>query len=102
MNQAEEGFCELLELNCGVLEGGRSSEYVKKPKRAKIEPKRVKLMRKPKRTKIKTKKAKLIRNLKRAKIGPKRAHIRFCNVGGTRVMVEPTSVNARESTRTRS
>ena len=44
MNQAEGGFCELLELDCGVLEGGQSSEYVKKPKRAKIEPKRAKLM----------------------------------------------------------
>ena len=70
----------------GVLKGGRSSEYEEKHKRAKIESKRVKLMRKP----------------KRAKIGAKRAQIRFCNVGGTQVMVEPTSVEARRSARTRS
>jgi len=60
-----------------MLEGGRSSEYEEKPKRAKIEP-------------------------KQAKIGTKRAQIEFYNVEGTQVMVEPTSVDARESGRTRS
>jgi len=35
----------------GVLEGGRLSEYEKKPKRAEIEPKRAKLMRSPRRLK---------------------------------------------------
>ena len=68
-----------------VLEGDRS-EYEEKAKRAKIKPKMAKLVRKP----------------KRAKIGPKRAQIEFCNVGGTRGMVEPTSVDARGSVRTRS
>ena len=59
---------------------------MRKPKMAKIEPKRTKLMRKP----------------KRAKIGPKRAQIRFCNVERIQVMVEATSVDARGSARTRS
>jgi len=70
----------------GVSEGDRSSEYEEKRKRAKIEPKRAKLMRKSKKTKIE----------------PKRAQVRFCNVGGTGVMVKPTSVDARESVRTQS
>ena len=77
MDQAEEVFVSSSNSTGGVLEGGRSSEYDEKPKRAKIEPKRVKLMRKP-----------------------KKAQIIFHNVGGTRVIVEPTSVNARGSTRT--
>ena len=52
-------------------------------------------MRKPKRVKIELKMAKLMRKLKRAQI-------EFCNVGGIWVTVEPTSVDARGSTRTRS
>jgi len=51
----------------GVLEGGQSSEYEEKPKRTKIEPKRVKLMRKPKKAKIESKRAKLMRKPKRLK-----------------------------------
>ena len=77
----------------GVMEGGRSSEYEEKPNRAKIEPKWAK---------IEPKRAKLMRKLKKTKIGPKRAQIRFCNIEATRVMVEPTLVNARGSARTRS
>ena len=75
-------------LTGGVLEGDRSSEYEEKPKRAK-------LMRKPKKAKIEPKRAKLMRKLKRAQI-------EFCNVGGTRVMKEPTLVDARGSAKTRS
>jgi len=85
----------------GVLEGGGSSEYEEKPKRAKIEPKRASLIRKPKRAKIGSKRTKLMRKLKRAKI-PKRAQIGFYNVRRRWVMVEPTSVDARGSGRTRS
>jgi len=46
-----------------VLEGGRSSEYEEKPKRAKIKPKKAKLMRKTKKAKIEPKWAKLMRKL---------------------------------------
>ena len=49
----------------------------------------------------KPKMAKLMRKPKSAKIGPKKAQIEFCNVGGTRVMVELTLVDARGSARTR-
>ena len=69
-----------------MLERGRSSENKENPKRIKIERKRAKLMRK----------------LKMAKIELKRSQIRFYNVRGIWVMVEPTSVNARGSVRTRS
>ena len=82
----KEVFVSSLNSTGGVLEGVRSSEYEEKFKRAKIEPERAKLMRNP----------------KRAKIEPKKAQIGFCNVGGTRVMVEPTSVDAKGLARTRS
>ena len=74
---------------------------MRNPKRAKIKPKRAKLMRKPKRVKIEPKIAKLMRKLKRDKIRPKRPQIGFCIVGGTQVMMEPASVDTRELARTR-
>ena len=70
----------------GVLEGGRLSDYEEKPKRAKIESKRAKLMRKP----------------KMAKIEPKRGSVGFYNIGGKRVMVELALMDARGLARTRS
>ena len=78
-----------------MLEGDQSSKYEEKLKKDTIEPKKVKLMRKPKRAKIESKRAKLMRKSKRAKIGPKRVQIGFCNIGGTPMMVERTSVDAR-------
>ena len=69
---------------------------------AKIKPKWAKLIRKTKRAKLEPSWAKLMRKPNRAKIWPKWAQIRFCNVGGRRVMAEPTSVDARESARTQS
>ena len=75
---------------------------MRKSKMAKIEPKRVKLMRKFKMAKIEPKRVKLMRTPKRVKIGPKKTQIRFCNIGGIWVMVEPISVDVRGSARTRS
>ena len=59
-------------------------------------------MRKSKKAKIELKSTKLMRKPKMNKLEPKKAQIGFYNVEETRVMVKPTSVDARGSARTRS